>query len=52
MRLSICVLGTEVLVIETGMPQPHDDRGDCTTYPVGFTRSPGDQRWERAAEMD
>lgn len=36
MRLAVSVLGTEVLVIETGPAQPDDGPGDCTTIPVGF----------------
>ena len=37
MRLTVRLLGTEVLHITTD-PDPADDSpGDCTTYPVGFT---------------
>lgn len=51
-RLTIRVLGCEVLHIDTDRDdrQSQPDRGDCTTYPIGFTPSPGDQRWERGLE--
>lgn len=37
MRLTLSILGAEVLSIEFARPQPDTERGDCTTYPVGFT---------------
>ena len=52
MRLTVRVLGREVLTIDTDHDdrQSQPDRGDCTTYPIGFTPSPGDQRWERGLD--
>jgi hypothetical protein len=41
MRLSISLLGTEVLAIEFGHPAGKDewiDSGVTASYPVGFTR--------------
>ena len=47
MRLTIRLLGVEVLHITVDdpdpAPDPLPDRGDCTTYPVGFTGPPA---WE------
>lgn len=51
MRLVIRLLGAEVIAIETGPEAKDDGRGDCTTYPVGFTASPGDQRWETGRDL-
>lgn len=51
MRLVIRILGTEVLAIETGPEAKDDGPGDCTTQPIGFTPSPGDQRWERGPDF-
>lgn len=47
-RLTIRVLGVELLHLDldTDSPSPEPERGaDCTTYPVGFAASAGDQRW-------
>jgi len=53
MKINIRLLGTEVLHVEIGGADESDDqRGDCTTYPIGFTPSPGDQRWERGVDLD
>lgn len=51
MRLSVRMLGLEVLTIEasTDDDQPNGP-GDCTTTPIGFAPSPGDQRWEKGIE--
>ena len=54
MHLTIRILGAEVLCISTERDQPDGpggDPGDCTTYPVGFVASPGDQRWESGVEL-
>lgn len=54
MRLAITVLGRDLLTLEittTTTEQQADGPGDCTSYPVGFTASPGDQRWDRGAEL-
>ena len=54
MRLVVRILGAEVFAIETGA-EPEDDTerdlsgGTTAAYPVGFTPSPGDQRWEPSA---
>lgn len=46
MRLTIRLLGVEVFHASTDKDEEVADRGDCTTYPIGFTASPGDQRWD------
>jgi hypothetical protein len=51
-RLAITVLGLDLFAIDitTDAPSPAPDGpGDCTTMPLGFTASPGDQRWEAGA---
>lgn len=53
MRLAITFLGLDLLSIDVTTDTDTDngtDPGDCTTYPIGFTPSPGDQRWERGLE--
>lgn len=48
MRLTIRILGQEVLAIDTNpdSPSPEPDfAGDVTTQALGFCPSPGDQRW-------
>lgn len=51
-KLTIRLLGTEVLHIETGEQDAGGEwRGDCTTYPVGFAPSAGDQRYESGADL-
>lgn len=45
MQLTIRLLGTEILHLSTCSEPPpsapdQDDRGDCTTSPVGFTAPP------------
>jgi hypothetical protein len=47
-RISLHVFGTEVLALNLGdehVAEEVDEPGDCTTYPLGFTASHGDQRW-------
>lgn len=57
MRFVVRLLGTEVFAIETG-PEDEDDPardlsgGTLSSYPVGFTPSPGDQRWESSADYE
>lgn len=47
MRLSITFLGLDLLSIDVTTDGDNGtDPGDCTSYPVGFTLSAGDQRWE------
>lgn len=52
MRLALTVLGIDLLTIEISTDQDNGtDAGDCTSQPLGFTPSPGDQRWDRGAEL-
>jgi len=32
--------------------EPAAAPGDCTTYPIGFTASPGDQRWREVEGVE
>lgn len=52
MQLTIRILGLEMLHVELCDPAPEDTATDCTTYPLGFTASPGDQRWEKSPELE
>ena len=53
MRLVVRLLGAEVFAIETGNDETDGERrGESTSYPIGFTQSHGDQRWERGAEFE
>lgn len=54
MRLAVTLLGLDLLTIDltTGDGDNGSDPGDCTSFPIGFTASPGDQRWERSAELE
>lgn len=49
MRLTVWILGRELLSIALNDPadtiEP-DDPGSITSIPIGFTPTPGDQRWE------
>jgi hypothetical protein len=49
-RLTITVLGVEFLDINLAPDEQSDGPGDCTTTPIGFAASPGDQRWESAPD--
>lgn len=40
MRLTIRLLGIEVFHVSTDKDEPDAERGDCTTYPIGFTAPP------------
>jgi len=51
MRIVLRILGAEVLAMETGPEQLDEGPVECTTYPVGFTPSPGDQRWEKGVDL-
>lgn len=53
MRVAVTILGLDLLTLEitTTTTEQQADAGDCTSYPVGFTASPGDQRWDRGAEL-
>lgn len=58
MRLTVRVLGLDLLDVElsTDTDQGDDDTardlsgGTSSSYPIGFTPSPGDQRWERGVD--
>lgn len=59
MRLVIRLLGTEVFALETGPEAAADETeggelagGTTCSYPVGFTPSYGDQRWEAPLKDD
>lgn len=51
MRLAVTLLGLDLLTVElnTGDADNGVDPGDCTSSPVGFAPSYGDQRWEVGA---
>lgn len=51
MRAELAALGLR-LRLEFGPDEDEDDTdpGDCTSTPIGFTPSPGDQRWEAGLE--
>lgn len=46
MRLSLWILGNEVLAIDTGRTEQSTDNGERTSYPISFSPSYGDARWE------
>lgn len=46
MQLTVRLFGLEFIHAELCDPEPDADKApDCTTYPVGFTASPKDQRY-------
>ncbi len=48
MQLTVRMFGCELLHISIEPESTTPDTGfagDCTTYPIGFTSSSGDQRW-------
>lgn len=45
MQLTIRLFGLEFFHAELCDPEPEDKACDYTSSPVGFTVSPGDQRW-------
>jgi hypothetical protein len=52
--LTLRVLGLELLHVEVSTDDPPPQQsgpGDCTTTPIGFAPSHGDQRWERGADL-
>ena len=59
MRLTIRLLGLGLLDVEISTDPAGDDYdtdrdlsgGSTTSYPIGFTPSPGDQRWEKGVEL-
>lgn len=51
MRLAIRLLGLDLLTVEVSTDEADEQAGECTTYPVGFAPSPGDQRWERGVDL-
>jgi hypothetical protein len=54
MRLAITLFGLDLLTVDIASADGDNstDPGDCTSFPVGFTATPGDQRWERSAELE
>lgn len=54
MRLTIRALGLELLDIHVSTEEEtaddYDGSGTTSAYPVGFTPSPGDQRWETGVD--
>lgn len=59
MRVTVRVLGLELLSIEASTddaesPSPDSDLSGGTTYstPIGFTPSPGDQRYETGVDYE
>ena len=49
-QLTVRLFGLEFLHIELADPEQTDEPGDCTTSPVGFVPSWGDQRWEKGVD--
>jgi hypothetical protein len=54
MRLAITFLGMDLLSVDVSTSDGNNGTGagDCTSIPLGFTASHGDQRWERSAELE
>lgn len=54
MTLTLRELGLELIHLEVSIDQGDeaecDEPGSCTTYPVGFVGSGGDQAWEAGVE--
>ena len=56
MRLTIRLLGAEILHISTDPDDAYNDEGDAlnggtsAAYPIGFAPQPGDQRWDKGSE--
>ena len=48
--LIVRLLGVEVLHVEL-TDDSADGPGDVVSQPVGFVRSPGDQRWETSPDL-
>lgn len=46
MRLTLSLFGHEIIAISTDTDVEYEEPGDCTTQPIGFAPSPGDQRWQ------
>ena len=58
MRLTVRVLGLDLLDVEistddaeSASPNADLSGGTTSSYPIGFTPSPGDQRWEKGVEL-
>lgn len=55
MRLTVRLLGLELLSVEASTEDEVAEEGaelaggTTSAYPLGFTLSPGDQRWEHGA---
>ena len=55
MQLTVRFFGLEFLFVDLSDPLPigNDDTAtDCTTYPLGFVPSAGDQRWESCPDLE
>lgn len=57
MRLTIRFLGLELFTLEASTDDTPDDGaelagGTTSAMPMGFTPTPGDQRWEKAPELE
>jgi hypothetical protein len=55
MRISVTLFGLDLLTVEVDTSHDSDngtDPGDCTSMPLGFTPSPGDQRWQSSPELE
>jgi hypothetical protein len=52
MNLTIRFLGLDLLSVDLTTDAPEEEEfGDCLTTPLGFTASPGDQRWELGRDL-
>lgn len=58
MRFSVRVFGLELLTIEASTEDAEEATegtelagGTTVAYPLGFTASPGDQRWEAGVDL-
>lgn len=58
MRFAVRVLGLELLTIEASTEDAEITEGEelaggtTSAYPIGFTASAGDQRWEKGPELE
>lgn len=63
MRVAIRILGVDLFDFTLATDSPSDSPspepegaelagGTLSSYPVGFTSSPGDQRWESCADLE
>lgn len=56
MQLTVRMFGLEFLHVDLSDPAEQaselDEPTSCTTYPVGFVASAGDQRWSESETPD